>query len=96
MSLRSHKTVETIVCFHFLLVDGRIRILEVQKHADPTDPDMNPEHWLKLDLDLDTESGFDLDPNALKYGRPVPGDILRVGLPQGFADFLQLFPPLRL
>jgi hypothetical protein len=26
----------------------------------------------------------------------VPSDILRVGLPQSFADFLQLFPPLRL
>ncbi len=26
----------------------------------------------------------------------VPGDILRVGLAQSFADFLQLFPALRL
>jgi hypothetical protein len=30
------------------------------------------------------------------YAVPVPGDILRVGLPQGFADFLQLLPALRL
>ena len=30
----------------------------------------------------------------MHYGRPVPGDILRVRLPQSFADFLQLFPPL--
>ncbi len=34
-SLWSHKTVENIVYLNFLLVDGRIRILEAQKHTDP-------------------------------------------------------------
>jgi hypothetical protein len=31
---------------HFLLVDGRIRIQEAQKHTDPRDPD--PEKTLLL------------------------------------------------
>jgi hypothetical protein len=28
--------------------DGRIRILEAQKHVDPVDPDPDPEHCLRL------------------------------------------------
>ncbi len=39
MSLRSHKRVDTWFILIFLLANGRIQILEAQKHSDP-------DHWL--------------------------------------------------
>jgi len=57
MSLRSHKTVKLWSILIFLLVDGRIRVLEAQNHTNPMDLDL--EHSWEHSQNLKSHSSSD-------------------------------------